>query len=67
MRAITWGRPYGIIVIYVVSWRADAIRPYGFVRATTWGRPYGYALCSTLIRAGDHVGSPLRVCVVFNV
>ena len=51
-RATTWGRPNGIIVFYVVSWRADAIRAV---------RPRGVAptiVCFIMMfRAGADIGS----------
>ncbi len=67
MWTITRGRPYGIMVYSVVSWRADVIRPYNGlsigirIRA---GRPCGvaptmvYRLICGLV-PGDHTGSPL--------
>lgn len=47
--------PLRFLLFSVVSWRAYAIHPDGFV------------VIFVTFRAGDHVGSPLRVCVVFNV
>jgi|GEM_PF-6445414 len=71
VRATTWGRPGGIIAIYVVSRRVDGIRP----DTVSCGRPHGVAhtisycfLCCFAeggchrpqrFCAGDHMGSPL--------